>query len=123
MSEIVSSLTQAFTLAFVVTSMFGLGLGLTIRDIVEPLRNVRLVVVALLANFVVVPAVAFALTRILPLFLPFEQDLQIGLLLIGAVAGAPLAIKAAQIADGDMRFAGSLIALQVVATVIYVPLV
>jgi BASS family bile acid:Na+ symporter len=123
MSEIVSSLTQAFTLAFVVTSMFGLGLGLTIRDIVEPLRNVRLVVMALLANFVIVPAVAFALTRILPLVLPFEQDLQIGLLLIGAVAGAPLAIKAAQIAGGDMRFAASLIALQVVVTVIYVPLV
>ena len=43
MSEIVSSLTSAFTLAFVVTSMFGLGLGLTIRDIVEPLRNGYLV--------------------------------------------------------------------------------
>jgi BASS family bile acid:Na+ symporter len=123
MSEIVSSLTSAFTLAFVVTSMFGLGLGLTIRDIVEPLRNVRLAAMAPLANFVVVPAVAYALTRILPLFLSFEQDLQIGLLLVGAVAGAPLAIKAAQVAGGDMRFAGSLIALQVVVTVVYLPLV
>jgi BASS family bile acid:Na+ symporter len=123
MSEIVSSLTSAFTLAFVVTSMFGLGLGLTVRDIVEPLRNVRLVVMALLANFAIVPAAAYVLTRVLPLFLPFDQDLQIGLLLIGTVAGAPMAIKAAQIAGGDMRFAGSLITLQVVATVVYLPLV
>jgi BASS family bile acid:Na+ symporter len=118
MSEIVSSLTSAFTLAFVVTSMFGLGLGLTVQQIVEPLKNVRLVIMALLANFVIVPAVAYLLARILPL----AQDLQIGLLLFSVVAGAPLSIKATQIANGDMRFAVGLIALQVVATVIYLPL-
>jgi predicted Na+-dependent transporter len=123
MSEIVSSLTSAFTLAFVVTSMFGLGLGMTVRQIIEPLKQVRLVIVALLANFVIVPAAAYALTRILPLFLPFEQDLQIGLLLMSAVAGAPLAVKAAQIAGGDVQSAVSLVALQVVATVIYLPFV
>ena len=119
MSEIVSSLTSAFTLAFVVTSMFGLGLGLTVQQIVEPLKNVRLVIMALLANFVIVPAVAFVVTRVLPL----EQDLQIGLLLFSAVAGAPLSIKATQIANGDALFAAGLITLQVVATVIYLPLV
>ncbi len=119
MSEIVSSLTNAFTLGFVVTSMFGLGLGLTVREIAAPLGNVRLVLLALLANFVIVPAAAFALTRILPL----EQDLQIGLIVFSAVAGAPLSIKATQIANGDMRFAVGLIALQVIATVVYLPLV
>jgi BASS family bile acid:Na+ symporter len=121
MSDVLSSLTNAFTLAFVVTSMFGLGLGLTVRQIIEPMRNVRLVLMALLANFVVVPAVAYALTRLLPLALPFEPDLQIGLLLLGAVAGAPLAIKAAQMARGDPRSAVSLVVLQVVATVAYLP--
>ena len=119
MSEVVSSLTNAFTLGFVVTSMFGLGLGLTVGQIVEPLKQVRLVLLALLANFVIVPAVAYALTRILPL----EQDLQIGLILFSAVAGAPLSIKATQSANGDMRFAVGLIALQVIATVAYLPLV
>jgi bile acid:Na+ symporter, BASS family len=119
MSEVVSSLTNAFTLGFVVTSMFGLGLGLTVGQIVEPLKQVRLVLLALLANFVIVPAVAYALTRILPL----EQDLQIGLILFSAVAGAPLSIKATQSGNGDMRFAVGLIALQVIATVAYLPLV
>lgn len=119
MDEIIRSLTNAFTLAFVVTSMFGLGLGLTVQQIVEPLKNVRLVIVALLANFVIVPAVAFALTRILPL----EQDLQIGIVLMSTVAGAPLTIKAAQIARANVIFAVSLVALQVVVTVIYLPLV
>ncbi len=122
MSEIVASLTSAFTLAFVVTSMFGLGLGLTVRQIAEPLRNVRLVLVALLVNFVIVPGVAYALTRLLPQVLPFGPDLQIGLLLFSAVAGAPLTIKLAQIGRGNVVFAVSLVVLQVVATVIYLPL-
>ena len=41
MSEIVGSLNSAFTLAFVVTSMFGLGLGLTLKDLLALLKNVR----------------------------------------------------------------------------------
>ncbi len=119
MDDIISYLTSAFTLAFVVSSMFGLGLGLTVQQIVEPLKNVRLVLMALLANFVIVPAVAFTLTRLLPL----DQDLQIGLLLLATVAGAPVALKAAQIARGDVILAVSLVTLLVVATVIYLPLV
>jgi BASS family bile acid:Na+ symporter len=119
MSEIVSSLTAAFTLAFVVTSMFGLGLGLTVQQIVEPLKNARLVILALVANFAIVPAMAYLVTRILPL----AQDLRIGLILFSAVAGAPLAIKATQSARADQRFAVGLIALQVVVTVFYLPVV
>ena len=119
MDDILSSLTDAFTLAFVVTSMFSLGLAMTIKDILDPLRNVGLVALALLANFVIVPAAAYAISRVLSL----EQDLHIGILLMSAVAGAPLVIKASQIARGDMRFAGALVVIQVVATVIYLPLV
>lgn len=85
MSEIVASLTSAFTLAFVITSMFGLGLGLTVRDIVAPLKNVRLVLLALVANFLIVPAAAWAIADLLSL----EPDLRIALILFSAVAGAP----------------------------------
>lgn len=118
MSEVVSSLTGAFTLAFVVTSMFGLGLGLTVADIIQPLKNVRFVLAALAANFLIVPAVAWALTRLLPL----EPDLQVALIVFSAVAGAPLVLKETQLARGDMHAAVSLVTLQVVATVIYLPL-
>ena len=117
MNEIIGSLNSAFTLAFVVTSMFGLGLGLTVRDLLAPLKNVRLVLVTLLINFVLIPAVAWLLTRALPL----DADLQIGLILMSTVAGAPLAIKASQLAGGNVVAAGSLVTLLVVATVIYLP--
>jgi BASS family bile acid:Na+ symporter len=117
MSDIVAGLTGAFTLAFVITSMFGLGLGLTVGDIVAPLKNARLVLLSLVANFLIVPAAAWAFTRVLSL----DSDLRIGLILMSAVAGAPLALKAAELARGDMHFAVSLVTLQVVATVIFLP--
>lgn len=118
MSEVVASLTGAFTLAFVITSMFGLGLGLTVGDIVRPLKNVRLVLLSLAANFLVVPAAAWAIAELLAL----ESDLRIGLILFSAVAGAPLALKAAELARGDVHFAVGLVTLQVVATVVFLPL-
>jgi len=119
MSEIVGSLNSAFTLAFVVTSMFGLGLGLTLKDLLAPLKNVRLVIIALAINFILIPALAWVLTRLLPL----NPDLQVGLLLMSAVAGAPLVIRASRLARGDVIAAGSLVTLQVVATVLYLPFV
>jgi bile acid:Na+ symporter, BASS family len=118
MSEVVPSLTGAFTLAFVITSMFGLGLGLTVRDIVEPLTDVRFLLASLVANFLLVPAAAWVLTHLIPL----APDLEVALIVFSAVAGAPLVIKEVQLARGDMRAAVSLVTLQVVATVIYLPL-
>jgi predicted Na+-dependent transporter len=98
--------------------MFSLGLAMTVSDIFQPLRNLRLVILALVANFVLVPAAAYLISNVLAL----DQNLRIGVLLMSAVAGAPLTIKASQVAKGDMRFAGALVILQVVATVIYLPL-
>jgi predicted Na+-dependent transporter len=117
MEQILQSLNGAFTLAFVVTSMFGLGLASTVRDLLRPLRNVRLVVAAVAINFVLLPAIAWGITRVFPL----ARDLEIGLVLMSAVAGAPLAIKATQIARGNVPAAGSLVVLQVIVTVVFLP--
>lgn len=117
MDEIISSLTSAFTLAFVLTSMFSLGLSLTVQEIVASLKNVRLILLAILANFVIVPVIGFLLSRLFSL----DPSLQIGIMLLSMVAGAPITIKASQIARGNMVFAGSLVLVQVVVTVIYLP--
>lgn len=113
------TLQNLFTLAFVLTSMMSMGLSLTISQILQPLRNIRLVTLALAANFVVVPAVAFALSRIIPL----DQDVQIGLLLIGTAAGAPFLPKLAQIAKADVAFAVGLMTLLMLVTIVYLPIV
>jgi len=46
--------------------MLSMGLSLTVSQIIQPLRIIRLVIMALAANFVVLPAAAFALSRIIP---------------------------------------------------------
>ncbi|PYR43336.1 MAG: transporter, partial [Acidobacteria bacterium] len=48
-------------IVFVLSSMVGMGLGLRVAEIAAPLRNWRLVTLSLVANFVVMPAVAVAL--------------------------------------------------------------
>ena len=48
-------------LSFVVSSMLAMGSGLLLGQIVEPLRNVWLVVLGLVANFMLMPLSAFVL--------------------------------------------------------------
>lgn len=119
MSELISTLANLFTTAFVVTSMFSFGLRLTLSEIIEPLRDARLLLMTLAANFVIVPLVAVLLANLIGL----GEDLRIGLILISIVAGAPLVPKLAQIAKANIPFAVASTALLVVATVIYLPLV
>jgi len=52
------ALAQIAGLLFIVTSMLAMGLSLSIAQIVAPLKNARLAVLALLANFVLVPLLA-----------------------------------------------------------------
>ena len=52
LNEFFVGLAQISGLLFIVTSMLAMGMSLTISLIVQPLKNARLVLVALLANFV-----------------------------------------------------------------------
>jgi bile acid:Na+ symporter, BASS family len=106
-------------LSFVVSSMLAMGAGLTVAQIIEPLRNARLVVLALLANFVVTPLAAFALAKVLRL----DEPLGIGLLLLGCAAGAPFLPKLVQLAKGNLAFAVGLMVLLMILTVGYLPIV
>src|SRR5580765_7867087 len=106
-------------IVFVLSSMLGMGLGLRVSEIVGPLRNWRLVMLSLVANFVVMPFAALALARILRL----EHSIAIGLLLLGLAGGVPFLPKLAQIARGNLAFAVGLMVLLMVITVGYLPLV
>jgi len=106
-------------IVFVLSSMLGMGLGLRVSEIVAPLRNWRLVMLSLVANFVVMPLVALALAKILRL----DESMGIGLLLLGLAGGAPFLPKLAQIARGNLAFAVGLMVLLMVVTVGYLPVV
>ena len=117
--ELMQKATSVAMLIFVLSSMLAMGLGLTVSQIITPLRHARLVVLSLLANFVLMPLAAVALAALLRL----DQPLGVGLLLLGTAAGAPFLPKLAQIAKGNLAFAVGLMVLLMVVTVGYLPLV
>ena len=97
---------------FVVSSMLGVGLTVALEQIVAPLRNARLVALALLANFVLMPLVAVAIVRVLRV----DQSLRIGLLLLGTCAGSPFLPKLAKAANSNVAFAAGVMMMLVVVT-------
>src|SRR6478609_8829969 len=117
--ELLSKAATVAMLSFVVSSMLAMGAGLTVSQISEPLRNVRLVVFALLANFIVMPLGALALAKVLGLDEPFG----VGLLLLGCAAGAPFLPKLAELAKGNLAFAVGAMVLLMLVTVGYLPIV
>jgi BASS family bile acid:Na+ symporter len=119
MSEIIEVIMQLSVLVFVITSMLAMGLSLTVKQIIEPLRNARLVILALVANFILVPILAYLILLVIPL----EQGLATGLIIMATAAGAPFLPKLAQVAKGNMAFSVGLMTLLMVVTIIYMPIV
>src|SRR6516225_2055348 len=117
--DLLNKVATTALLGFVVSSMMTMGLGFTVRQIIDALRDVRLVVVALLANFVAMPLGALALNKILRL----DQPLGVGLLLLGAAAGAPFLPTLTELAKGNLPFAVGIMVLLSVGTVGYLPLI
>jgi bile acid:Na+ symporter, BASS family len=117
--DLLSKAATVAMLSFVVSSMLAMGTGLTVAQIIEPLRNARLLVLALLANFVLMPLGAFALGKVLWL----EEPFGIGLLVLGCAAGAPFLPKLAELAKGNLAFAVGAMVLLMVVTVGYLPVV
>ena len=113
------TVAKVAVLVFVVSSMLAMGVGLTVRQIITPLHNRRLIVLALLGNFVLMPLGAVILSTVLRL----DQPLGVGLLLLGPAAGAPFLPKLAEIAKGNLAFAVGLMVLLMVVTIGYQPLV
>lgn len=116
--EILNVLYNLMSLVFVLGTMASMGLSLTMQQITGPLRNARFVVVALAANFVVPPILAFILIRLFSL----DEPLAVGLLLVSLAAGAPGLPKTAVFAKMDAAAATGLMVLLVVVTIIVLPI-
>lgn len=105
-------------LVFVLASMLSMGFSLTVPQIISPLRDVRLVLIAMAVNFIAVPLLAYLIDLVLSL----DESLFIGLILIATAAGAPFLPKLAEVAKGDVAFSVGLMVLLMVVTVVYMPI-
>ena len=117
--ELLAKAIPIVMLVFVVSSMLAVGVSLTVGQILTPLGNARLVGLALLSNFVLMPLGALGIARLLRL----DEPLGIALLLLGTAAGSPILPKLANIARSNLAFAVGLMVLLMVITVAYMPLV
>ena len=119
MIQAVSLIADLAIIIFVVTSMLDMGLSLTVGQIVGPLRNRRLVALALAANFILVPLAALLIIRAIPL----QAGHAAGLVLLATAAGAPFLPKLTQIAKGNIALSVGIMVLLMVVTVAYMPVV
>jgi BASS family bile acid:Na+ symporter len=119
LNDFFSAIAGISGLLFVVTSMLAMSLSLSVTQMTQPLKNVRLVILALLANFVLVPLLAFAIIKIIPL----DESLQIGVILLATAAGAPFIPKLVQGAKGNVAYAVGLMFLIMVVTIFYLPFI
>jgi BASS family bile acid:Na+ symporter len=113
------AIAQLSGLVFVVTSMLAMGMSLTIGQIAAPLRDVRLVLLALLANFVLVPALAYGIAAVIPI----DDSLRTGLIVLAVAGGAPFLPKLVQVAHGPIALGVGVMVLLMVVTIAYLPIV
>ena len=117
-SATMKSFADMLVLAFVMSSVLSVGMFLSWQQILVPLRQFRLLALALLANFVVVPVVAVALARGMSL----NEPQSVGLILLGAAAGAPFVPKLIETARGDVALSVATMVLLMVGSLICLPL-
>lgn len=121
LSSVILALVQVSGVLFVVASMLAMGLALTVPMILASISNVRLMGLALAANFIVVPALAFGAAELL--ISDSDPGLRTGLILVGAAAGAPFLPKLVQTARGSLALGVGLMVVTMVVTIVYLPLV
>ena len=102
---------------FTVGNLAAMGLELNLREALKALRNVKFVALIVLWSWVVGPALAYLITKILPLAEPYA----IGLLLACAAPCAPFYPVVVRKAQGDVAFAAALLLLTAVGTVVLMP--
>ncbi|MHC2999729.1 bile acid:sodium symporter family protein [Microbacterium sp. HJ5] len=99
--------------------MFGLGLSLTLRDFARVLKQPKAVIVALLCQLVLLPAICFGL--VLAFQLP--PVLAVGMMMLAASPGGTTANLYSHLFRGDVALNISLTAVNSVISVVTLPLI
>jgi BASS family bile acid:Na+ symporter len=121
MNEIMQLLENTFTplvFIFTVTNLFNMGIQVKIDGVLAVLKKKKVIALIFVWSWVLGPALAYLIAWILPLSEPFV----IGLLLSSLAPVTPFLPLTVEKARGDMNFAGALIPLVMVGTVIFMPL-
>jgi len=103
---------------FVAVVMLSIGLRVRGGELIDILRNRALFTRTLLANCALVPALGFLLVHIFPL----APDARIGILLLAAIPGTPIALQFTRMAKTRLAFAATMIFVLSLVSIAMIPL-
>ncbi len=118
MNEFLTHALSPVILIYVVSAMLAMGLSQTVRQIFEPLKNVRITISAVVASYLILPLLAAFISRL------FGHDtaLRYGLVLMAMAAGAEIGPLLTTNSNGNIRLSGGILVLSIGITIVYLPL-
>ncbi|WP_299021043.1 bile acid:sodium symporter [uncultured Photobacterium sp.] len=112
------SVFNIIVVVFTVANLAAMGLELNLREALKTLRNAHAIALILVWGWVVGPALAWLIIKLIPLM----EAHAAGLLLISLAPTAPFFPQMVRKARGDMHFAGAFMLLTILGTVLFLPL-
>jgi BASS family bile acid:Na+ symporter len=103
---------------FVVLVMFSIGLRVSGEELIGVVRARTILIRTLVANCVLVPAIGLLLVFIFPL----PRDVVIGLLLLAAIPGTPIAMQFTKQVQSRLAFAAGMTAVLSIVSIVMTPL-
>jgi BASS family bile acid:Na+ symporter len=116
--EFLQTTFSPLVLLFTVSNLAAMGLQVKMPEVVVALRNKKSLALIFVWGWVLGPAIGYLITRVLPL----EDPYVIVVFLASLAPCAPFLQQMVGKARGDMGFAGALIPLVAVGTVVLMPL-
>ena len=102
---------------FVFLVMLSIGLRVSGGELLEVLRNRALFTRTLLANCVLIPGIGFLLVKLFPL----TPDSAVGILLLAAIPGTPIALQFTRMAKTRLAFAAVMTFVLSVVSIVLTP--
>jgi BASS family bile acid:Na+ symporter len=107
-------------MASVMFLMFGAGLNIEFRQVFQLAKQLRIVVLGVLANFLIVPLLIYLCIA----WLPLSPDIKIGIMLMAAAPIAPMApAPFVEKAKGDVVYSVGLMVLVAILSIVFTPLI
>jgi BASS family bile acid:Na+ symporter len=118
MNEFLSHALTPVILIYVISGMLALGLSQTVRQILDPLRNMRITISAVVASYIILPLLAVSIARLFGL----DPSLRYGLVLLAMAAGAEVGPIFTAKSNANTGLSGGILAMSIGITIIYIPL-
>lgn len=118
MADILQKMLSVSLLIFMAGNLLEMGLKIGVNETLDALRDRRFLGLSILWAFVLCPALALMLTKIIPM----EEPYAVGLIFLGMAPCAPFLPAVATKAGGDLAYVGVFMILTAAGTVIFMPL-